>query len=293
MEKVRIQDDLYLHVNQETIDNLVIPDDMPATGGFTTLALEVEKLMMGEFDTMCKTRNYPNVHLERACALYRAAKNVKKKDADGIKPAIKHLAIIESLESMADFNRQLKKLVLNRLPLPFDISVNEDMKDTEHYLVYIQGPGVILPDASYYKPEMADTKQALIGMWTNMAKLVLQKTELTDEEQDKYIADTLAFDELLGGLVKTSEEWSEYVKMYNPTKTGRVCNLVKPVAMRKLLRGLFGELPQTIVVTEPRFFNNFKQPKWCNEILNITYNFNFSAYINSKYLGNECECTFW
>jgi putative endopeptidase len=159
---------------------------------------------------------------------------------------------------MATFNRQLKKLVLNRLPLPFNISVNEDMKDTEHHRVYIQGPGVILPDASYYKPEMAETKQALIGMWTNMAKLVLAKTPLSAEDQDKYIADTLAFDELLGGLVKTSEEWSEYVKRYNPTKTGRVCNLVKPVALRKLLKSLFGFVPETVVVTEPRFFNNFK-----------------------------------
>ena len=258
MEKVRIQDDLYSFVNQETIDELVIPDDLPATGGFTTLALDVEKLMMGEFETMCKTRNYPNEHLERACALYRAVKNVKKRDADGIAPAIKYLSVIDSLDSMATFNRQLKKLVLNGLPLPFNISVNEDMKDTDHHLVYIQGPGVILPDASYYKPEMAETKQALIGMWTNMAKLVIAKTELSEEDQDKYIADTLAFDEMLGGLVKTSEEWSEYIKMYNPTKTGRVCNLVKPVAFRKLLKGLFGYVPETIVVTEPRFFNNFK-----------------------------------
>ena len=45
MEKVRIQDDLYLYVNQEKIEELVIPDDMPTTGGFSTLNTEVEKLM--------------------------------------------------------------------------------------------------------------------------------------------------------------------------------------------------------------------------------------------------------
>ena len=32
MEKVRIQDDLYTHVNQETLDQLVIPDDKPTAG---------------------------------------------------------------------------------------------------------------------------------------------------------------------------------------------------------------------------------------------------------------------
>ena len=83
MEKVRIQDDLYLYVNQEKIEELVIPDDMPSTGGFTTLALEVEKLMIGEFNEMCKAATYPNSYLEKACALYRAAKDTKRKKKHG------------------------------------------------------------------------------------------------------------------------------------------------------------------------------------------------------------------
>ena len=63
MEKIRIQDDLYTYVNQETLDKLVIPDDQPATGGFQTLAVEVEKLMIGEFNEMCANNSYPNSYL--------------------------------------------------------------------------------------------------------------------------------------------------------------------------------------------------------------------------------------
>ena len=59
MSNVRIQDDLYHYVNQETIDSLVIPDDMPTTGGFTTLATEVEKLMINEFNDLCKNEKSP------------------------------------------------------------------------------------------------------------------------------------------------------------------------------------------------------------------------------------------
>jgi len=160
MEKVRIQDDLYLHVNQETIDNLVIPDDMPMTGGFATLDTDVEKLMMAEFDDMCKTKNYKNDYLRRACALYKVAKNAQRKEKDGIAPALKHLSLIKSIDSIQVFNRQLKKLVLNMMPLPFSMSVGPDMKNTERHCVSIQGPSVILPDASYYKPEMAQQKEA-------------------------------------------------------------------------------------------------------------------------------------
>ena len=62
MEKVRIQDDLYHNVNQETIDQLVIPDDMPSIGGFNTLHTEVEKLMIDEFNQLVKPSVYRHMH---------------------------------------------------------------------------------------------------------------------------------------------------------------------------------------------------------------------------------------
>ena len=34
MENIRIQDDLYMHVNQETLDKLVIPDGITAIGKY-------------------------------------------------------------------------------------------------------------------------------------------------------------------------------------------------------------------------------------------------------------------
>jgi putative endopeptidase len=49
MENVRIQDDLYMYVNSKTLEELVIPDDKPAAGGFSALADSVEKIMMDEF----------------------------------------------------------------------------------------------------------------------------------------------------------------------------------------------------------------------------------------------------
>ena len=53
MSNVRIQDDLYTYVNQEKIDQLTIPGDMPSIGGFATLSIDVEKLMINEFKEMC------------------------------------------------------------------------------------------------------------------------------------------------------------------------------------------------------------------------------------------------
>ena len=257
MEKVRIQDDLYTYVNQEKLDQLVIPDDLPCIGGFQTLAKDVEQLMINEFNEMTNNNNYPNEYLKNACTLFKIAKDVEKKDSFGIAPALNNLAVLDELKELKDFSKMYKTLMLKGISLPFKVMVETDMKNTKQHCVFIQGPSVILPDASYYKPEMEQQKQMILGIWTNVAKMVLSKSDLSLEQQEKYLQDTLAFDALLGNLVKTSEEWSEYIKMYNPMKASKVSSFLKTINFKKVLKDLFDIVPETIIVTEPRYFKEF------------------------------------
>ena len=149
MEKIRIQDDLYTYVNQAKLDELVIPDDMPIAGGFAALNTDVEKLMIGDFNDMCKSKVYPNDYLERACTLFMLAKDVKRKKKHGIKPALKHLAILKKLGTLRGYNLHAKELILKNIAMPLSIMVEPNMKDTTHHCVMVQGPSVILPDTSF------------------------------------------------------------------------------------------------------------------------------------------------
>lgn len=257
MSKVRIQDDLYTYVNGEKLEQLVIPDDQPATGGFQTLAVDVEKIMIDEFKEMSEKNVYPNDFLKNACTLFKVVKDTEKKEKDGVYPVLKNLLAIKELGNLDAFSGMYRSLMLNKLPLPFNVSVDTDMKNTKQHCVALQGPSVILPDASYYKEEMKDQKEMILGIWTNVAKQILTKTDLTEEEQSKYLEDTLAFDAMLGNLVKTNEEWSEYVKTYNPMKVTKVATLMKTIKFKKILKDLFGFVPETVIVAEPRFFKNF------------------------------------
>ena len=258
METVRIQDDLYTYVNQKKLDELVIPEDMPTTGGFATLSTDVEKLMIGQFNAMCKEGAYPNGYLERACKLYALAKDVKRKKKHGIKPALKNLAILKKLATLRSFNLHTKDLLLRGIDLPLNIMVEANMKDTTHHCVMVQGPSVILPDASYYAEGKEQQKEMLLNLWSGFARQVLAIAGHTEDECNTLIQDTLAFDALVAKYVKTQEEWSEYVKMYNPMRTGRLAGMVKPLNLKKLLKDIFGFIPEEIIVTEPRYFKNFK-----------------------------------
>ena len=257
MENIRIQDDLYNYVNRETLENLVIPDDKPVAGGFSALADSVEKIMMDEFSTMTETKSYPNEYLKRACDLYAIAMDADRKEKHGITPALRYLAALDEVKTLQDFSRLYKTLSLKGIPTPINIGVETDMKNTKQHLVYIQGPGVILPDATYYKPEMAAQKEQILGLWAGMAQAVMAKTDLSPEQQAVYVQDTLAFDEILGSLVKSNEEWSRYVEMYNPMDTATVAGMLSTLDLDVVLTDLFGHVPATVVVTEPRYFGDF------------------------------------
>ena len=259
MKEIRVQDDLYTFVNQAKLEELVIPDDKPVAGGFANLATDVEKLMIGEFNAMCANAAYPNEHLERACKLFLLAKDVKRKKKHGIKPALKHLAILKKVSTMRGYNLHAKELTLRDIAMPLNIMVEANMKDTNHHCVMVQGPSVILPDASYYKEGREQQKEQLLNLWSGFAKQVLTIAGHSEEEADALLKDTLAFDALVAKYVKTSEEWSEYVKMYNPVKTGRLAGMVKPLNLKKLLSDIFGYVPEEIIVTEPRYFKYFKE----------------------------------
>ena len=257
MENIRIQDDLYTYVNQAKLEELVIPDDMPTAGGFATLSTEIEKLMIGEFNSMCESAAYPNEHIARACTLYTLAKNVKRKEKHGIKPALKNLSILKKLGTTRSFNLHTKELILKGIAMPINIAVEPDMKNTIRHCVMIQGASVILPDVSYYKNEQQ--RDMLLGMWSGFAKQVLAIAGHSEEESDTLLKDTLAFDALIAKYAKSQEEWSEYTKMYNPMKTGRVAGMVKPLNLKKLLTDLLGVVPEELIVAEPRYFKNFKE----------------------------------
>ncbi len=258
MENIRIQDDLYMYVNQEWLENAVIPDDKPTAGGFADLAKGVETLLTGEFTTMSKKKKYPNDHIKNAVALFKIAADTEKRNAEGIAPVLPYLERIKSLTDVKDFNRKLSKFVIDGINVPFSVSVGEDMMDTSRYCVEVSGPSVILPDSSYYKPERAEQKTMFIGLWSGMTAKILTYTDLSAEEQAQYLKDTLAFDELIASLVKSREEWADYVKNYNPMKMSRVNSMMKPLAFRSLVNKVIAKGVETVIVAEPRYFKGFK-----------------------------------
>ena len=112
-------------------------------------------------------------------------------------------------------------------------------------------------------------------MWKSFAAQALSFAPLSPEDQALYLNDALEFDAIIASLVKSREEWSEYTKMYNPYKVNKVNKLLALVKFKRVLKQLFGYIPEIVIVADPRFLAGF------NTLFNEA---NFQKYIHWAYV---------
>ena len=250
---VRIQDDLYEAVNGEWLKTAVIPDDRPTTGGFSDLDQGVEKIMMADFRAFAegtKTSDIPEIRY--AAALYRKVLDTDRRNAEGIAPALPLLERIRGIGSVEELNRAAADLLVQGVDLPVRMEVDADMQDASKNSFLVMGPSTILPDTTYYAQDNPAGKQ-LLAVFSDMAERVLAFTPLSEAERKQYLADTLAYDALIAGKVKSRVEWSEYFKCHNPMAADEVAACTAPFDIRRLLTDLYGDrAPGILVVYDPR-----------------------------------------
>ncbi|WP_026651558.1 M13 family metallopeptidase [Butyrivibrio proteoclasticus] len=261
---VRIQDDLYEAVNGEWIKNAVIPDDRPVTGGFNTLDEEVEKIMMADFKAFAegtKTTDIPE--MKYAISLYKKGIDEKRRNSEGIEPVLPLLNKIKNLKTVEDLNEVATELLVDDLPLPIKMCVDTDMADATKNSFIVLGPDIILPDTTYYADDNESGKQ-LLEVYKDMASKILKFSPLTEDEQKKFLEDTIAYDALIAKKVKSQLEWAEYYKNQNPMDTDEVAKFVAPFDIKKVLKDLYGDkAPSVLIVYDPKaikemngYFNN-------------------------------------
>ncbi|MBE5835728.1 MAG: M13 family metallopeptidase [Butyrivibrio sp.] len=282
-EKVRIQDDLYEAVNGEWLKTAVIPDDKATTGGFSTLAENVEKIMMEDFKAFAEGKKETDIkEMHYAISLYKKILDTERRDREGIAPVLPVLEKIKALETVEDLNKVAKDFLLEGLELPISMGVTEDMEDATKHVFIAYGPDIILPDTTYYAEDNESGKK-LLEAYADMAAKILKYAPLTEEEQKKFLDDTLAYDALIAAKVKSQLEWSEYYKNNNPMDVEEVAKHVAPFDIKKVLSDLYGDKAPTIVVVY--------DPKAIKEMNGYFSEENFKLYTHWLYVRTLLNAT--
>ena len=254
----RPQDNLYLAVNSDWLEKAKIPSDRSRIASFDSIDLNVEKSLMKDFadfaDSKKEVADVPN--LKRAGKIEKLARDFKRRDEDGAKPIQADLFLLESISDFADFNLKAADLFKASFSLPFGLDIDADMKNTKINVLQFIGPSTFLPDTTTYKTEAAGK---LLEVLKKQSINLLKMADVSEGQAKEYVEDALKFDKKLSEVVKSSEEWADYPAMYNPTSMEDFEGKIKNFKIDYFLKEALGEVPDRIIVTEPRFLKHFDE----------------------------------
>lgn len=252
IDETAARQDLYQAVNGAWIEQATIPDDKPATGGFNLLSEHIEQLLMADLEKFANGEITPaNAEEKEMIKYYQLAKDVERRNAEGADDLQPILAAIQGLTSYADL-QQLAESNTN-LPLPFDVSVAPDMKNTDQYELYLDQPSLILPDKTYYK-ENKDQGEQLLAVYKQSMLKVLTLVGMEAAEAETIVDQAIAFDGLLWPATWSSEQRADYTKIYNPREREEVEAYSTHFSFMHLLDTLVEGHVTRVIVTVPDYF---------------------------------------
>ena len=269
------KDNLYLAVNGNWQSKAVIPADKADAGVTMDLDLEIEKNLMQEFHDFAEDETkLSDQSILQAVKLYRVAKESTQSGESAIS---KDLKKISSLKSLHDLSDNLASLSKDGFILPVNIWIDADMKDTSKNIVEIDGVDLILPDKSYYDDDNESAKK-LLATYAKVAQKLLAKLGYNQAAAEKIVSETLTYDKMLVPIVKSSEEWADYAKMYNPMSFEKFIAKSDSLNLRAFVEDQIQATPEKVIVAEPRYIDNL------NKLVNETNFEKIKSWTMVRYL---------
>ncbi|MCW2769065.1 MAG: peptidase [Aeromicrobium sp.] len=167
---VRVQDDLFRHVNGPWLETAEIKPDRATAGSFVTLVDEAEAKVR-EIIESCAAD--PQDDEQRKIGdLYASFMDEERIEALGAQPLEAELAQVDAITDIAGFVEALGVLDRQGVGSVFGMYIAPDRGNPDRYIAHLGQGGIGLPDESYYREdESAAIREAYVVHLTTLLGL--------------------------------------------------------------------------------------------------------------------------
>lgn len=253
----RLQDNFYDAVNGEWAKTAVIPDDKPTTGGFSDLNDEIEKLMLDVTDQWLNGENVPDDPILKEFIKYhKMVSDFETRDKLGVEPVLPLIEEYRSISSFKEFTERMAEYEMEGKISLLNFEITPDFLDAQTNVLWGTAPSIILPDTTYYTKDK-EKGQELLQKWREMQEKLLEKFHFSKEEIKDTLDKVLELDAKVAQYVLSSEEASEYVKLYHPYQWEDFKALAPELPLASIFTNILGQEPDKVIVPEERFWTEY------------------------------------
>lgn len=262
---VRPQNDFYHYANGGWLKNNVIPPTEASWGSFHILRYDTEKKLRTLVTKVQKMKNLKAGTPEQAVRdFYISGLDMKRRNELGLKPLASWLERIKKIKDVRSLVSTLAHLEKIGGGGPFGLMIDQDMKDSERYIIHICQSGLGMPDRDYYlksdaeslrvrsayekhleamfalmgraKAEAKKSREVVMRLETAIAKISMAKEELRDVDKTYHKMRLSALTKLTPNI-----DWNSFFKIIGAKKVREV--VVMQLEFMKAVHAMLAKEP--------------------------------------------------
>lgn len=250
---VRPQDDFFHYASGNWMKKHPIPKAEAIWGSFTMLRHATEKQLQALLKKVSGTKKAKDGSAEQMIRdFYRSGVDMKRRKALGLAPIKPLLDRIEAIRNPEDVVRTIAHLERMGSGGLWSVGIDQDMKDSERYIIYMGQGGLGMPDRDYYLKDDAESKRVRAAYETHLTKRL--KLAGRAAHAAKEAATVLKIETALAKISMKKEELRDVDKTYHKKSLAGLRELAPSVDWSEYF-GILGTKPKELIVMQPKFFS--------------------------------------
>ncbi|WXR62575.1 M13 family metallopeptidase [Peptostreptococcaceae bacterium AGR-M142] len=253
VDNVSLNDDFYTHVNQQWLNEAVIPKEYSSWSNFTDLRVQSSENIKAIIEELKENKDTlkENSDQEKLVKFYETAINLEKRNEQGVKPLKKYLDTVSTLENYNNIEKTIASLALDGFDTILPVGIDSDLEDSSKNILYIGSAETGLSRSYYF-----DNDEKTLNI-QNEYKKYLQKlftlNNNSDEDAIKKANLVFEFEKKLAENKYTKEESRNIDNLNNPYTLNNINDLNDSIIIKDFLKELNLENPNKIIVMNPNY----------------------------------------
>lgn len=251
-QNVKGNDDFYQHVNGGWLKNTEIPADKSRWGTFDILHEESLKQLHDIVDELSKQQLVEGSSEQKVASLYANFMDEKSIEALGIQPIQAEITNVDALKSKKDIAQLAAHFSRIGVTSPFDVGIDQDMKNSTEMVAMLGQSGLGLPDRDYYLKNDAKFKK----IRSQYLKYIEKTLSLAgDKQAAQHAQGILKLETQIAKIQWSNVQNRDVTKLYNIYRTQDLAKLSPKIDWQTYLeKQELSDKIKTIQVIQPSYF---------------------------------------
>lgn len=251
-QTVKGSDDFYQHVNGGWIKNTEIPADKSRWGTFDILHEESLKQLHDIVDELSKQQLVNGSSEQKVATLYANFMDEKRIETLGIQPIQAEIENVDALKSKKDIAQLAAHFSRIGVTSPFDVGVDQDMKNSTQMIAMMVQSGLGLPDRDYYLKNDAKFKKVRSQYLSYIEKTLKLAG---DTQATQHAQAILKLETQIAKIQWSNVQNRDVTKLYNIYKVEDLAKLSPKIDWKTYLeKQELADKIKTIQVIQPSYF---------------------------------------